>query len=144
MINSNDLRLIPEVYFAEFMSSLGFFDADQSGDQPQKQISFLDEGRAEDDQRIIMVRKTGTNPNNGLNESCEILVVVVSKKDKTDSIETNLIATKISNEIDAISSYEKIFLVSSRGVNGPFIMESGRHAFEVRFNMQYNFLSNCD
>lgn len=134
------LQNLPEVRWADLLDSIGAFDVDTSGDSYQKQISFFDEDRIDSNERAILVRRDRENPSNGDQyEDVAILMVFVGKETKGDGINVNLFAKDIQSKLLEVDQYQDIFGIIDMGMNGPIILESGRHAFELRFQMKSNY-----
>lgn len=135
-----DLEILPEVRWANFIDGLGAFDADDDGDIYQKQIGYFDESRLDDDERCLFIKKESDNTVPGdFHEDVTILMVFFSKTDKSDSINTNYFMTLMQNRLLCAKEGDDFFNCESLGSAGPIILDSGRHAYELRFRAMSNY-----
>lgn len=109
---------------------------------PMTQLDEIDETKLANNSRVVMIRTTGgiTNPATRYQYKERIMTIVIlgnqGKQDRViikglaDSMEKWLIANP--------SDGQCIFNIVSSGVNGPFIYDSSRRAYEITLSVSFN------
>lgn len=134
---------LPEVRFSQMLNEVGAFDSDLNGDSYTEQLTYFDEKRLAVGERGLIVIKEGDVSSYGdLFESFIALTVFVGKTKKGDGHNVNMFCKKIQAKLIELNSFNDIFGIKNIGINGPFILESGRHAYELRVQVYSNYCVN--
>lgn len=129
---------LPEQRFANLIEEKGLFSGFS------KQIGFFDEDRIGAEDRAMAVIHSGDNTANFfVFENVNVIVVFVSKKSKSDDVDTRLLARNFFSEMSYLEDFGtnpgRIFSIKPVGFSSRIQLESGRTAYELTFEMSSNF-----
>lgn len=109
---------------------------------PITQMLEIDLSGKQPSDRVVMIRSIGgvNNPaTNVLFTQRNMLIVVVGNTEPTDSVIVKGLAKDMDKWLKAnITNNECMFNIISNGVNGPFIYDDSRRAYEINLLVSFN------
>lgn len=131
-----ELHLIAGSFLAPFTDILG-----NAQPAPTFQAFELDLTKTPPDDRVVMIRKTGSlsGPDRTFFKSQPMMVLVVGRASQLDSVIANGLTIDMEKYlVENATDGSCIANIVSSGVVGPFILPDGRRAFEIDLLVSFN------